>query len=246
MKIPRRIQLPDQIELHAKRLVDGRVEFSYIERVLDREILSNTTPVVSKIAEALRVELHQADGELGVKGTVARRDFGDMLVSEFLLWSHLADLSFGEFLGVVVAASVRSDPEVVTPPPLIPLTANELDVAVANDARNQIREIAEEIAATVPIEHLAPSSIDHINELLGRARRLAPSETEMAKEQNELMAWWNLPRLDLCRCGHDRSGHSQYDNHPCHHRHTCGCQSFVATPAETSEQTPDTSLTDNG
>lgn len=116
-----RVRLPEEVELHARRTLDGCVEFTYTERAVHTESLKVATEEFKRAFEEQGVKIEQPDEHsLTMSGTVKRRHFGDLMASEFLNWSSMVDLTIGELLGNVVrivAADANKKAEKLAPLP---------------------------------------------------------------------------------------------------------------------------------
>jgi hypothetical protein len=156
----RRFELPGEIELHAHRGTDGRVEFRYIERDLDAKTLERTAQMLKPVVAAGCV-IETSGTTVTLSGTLDRGDFGDAMTGEFLSWSHLADVTLGEFL----AAVVRMTMEAKAPPPKV----SQVELLDAQISRGALCRLIDEFAATVPAPQLEDDVVRALETLLVRA-----------------------------------------------------------------------------
>ena len=169
-----KIKLPDEIELRARRAVDGTVTFTYVERDRDVDALRRSADLLRTADGGLTVAISDDGHEVAVGGTVPRRDFGDRMASEFLMWSSLADVTVGELMSILVLKAAQPAPAAV---------AASLEAHAASVTRVQLREVIAELESCVARGLTDADARAAIERLLARGNRILTDAAAGAPRQ---------------------------------------------------------------
>lgn len=102
--------MPRTAKLDARRLKNGKVNFTYIETFDSVEVVVKTYRLFETLIERKLIPFScRRVGRKGLelKGTVAQDEFADMMVGEFLCWSRIGTMSLSDVITSGVALAGR-------------------------------------------------------------------------------------------------------------------------------------------
>lgn len=101
------LNLPEELNISIVRHEDA-VDISYVEKFHDKRILRATRAMLQPLIDHIGLTLiwDEEKNLIGYKGQLKRETFGNMMITEFMMWGTLGDTTLRDFFGIMATMAL--------------------------------------------------------------------------------------------------------------------------------------------